>query len=144
MKNHFPMTALATMALILALTTFASAADMRDAMWARQRSSVKNVLCCFSHNAPASDYEQHIFGIASAEINLLAYQVSPKDSRLVSMLAKDLKFPVDFPLLGWLLLKKQLLTEAGVTLTANEPTSISPIEIISLDRRFTGSLLVRY
>jgi hypothetical protein len=144
MKKRFPAIGISTVVLILALTTLASAADMRDAMWKRQHAGVRGVLYCFSQGAPAGDYEPHIYSIASAEVNLLAYQVSPKDTRLVSRFAKDLKFPADYPVYGWRLLKELLTTEAGVTLTANEPQSGSTIEITPLDQRFTGSVQVRY
>jgi len=145
MKNRVLTTAIASVVLIITMATLATAGDMRDAMWQRQRLGMRGLLHCFASGAAASEYDQYAISIVSAEVNLMAYQVSPKDTRLVSRLAKDLKFPADYPLFAWRLLKDRLASEAGVSgIGAGGPSRSRSVEVVSIDRQFPGSLRVNY
>lgn len=89
---------------------------LKARMWERQETGIQGVLNCFKSDCPSTEYKDHLLQIVSAETNLIVYGVSPKDSRLVSPLASDVKSMADFPAFAYKLFKKRL----------NETTGFSP------------------
>lgn len=117
-------------ASILCFTGIAMAGEadyMISRMWERQEDGIYGLLQCFRSDCPPSDYKEHLVQIISAETNLMAYGISPKNQRLVSHLASDVKSISDFPVFAYRVFKKKL----------NELTGFSP----SPDGAFWGNKL---
>lgn len=107
------------MAVSICFAGLAGAEDnnyLKARMWERQETGIQGVLNCFKSDCPPAEYKDHLLQIVSAETNLIVYGVSPKDSRLVSPLASDVKSMADFPAFAYKLFKKRL----------NETTGFSP------------------
>lgn len=103
-------------AVSLCLAGAASAGDngyMISRMLERQSSGIDGVLVCFKNDCLASEYKEHLLKIVSAETNLIVFGVSPKDKRLVSNLASDVRTPADLAIFGYRLFKRRLLELTG-------------------------------
>ncbi len=86
---------------------------MMSRMWERQEAGIEGVIQCFKSDCQPSEYREHLFRIVSAETNLISYGISPKDRRLVSRLASDVKSIADFPVFGYRIFKKRLYGLTG-------------------------------
>lgn len=103
-------------AVSLCLAGAAVAGDngfMVSRMMERQSQGIDGVLACFKNDCLASDYKEHLLKIVSAETNLMVFGVSPKDKRLVSNLASDVRTPADLPIFGYRLFKRRLQELTG-------------------------------
>lgn len=145
MKRYLIITVLAMQTLLLVASAFAGEnGSMKGAMWQRQRSGVQGVIDCFRRGAPASEYEPHLFNIASAETNLMAYRISPKDPNLVSRFAEGVKTPADYPVFGWRLVKWQLERQSNVRLSADGPFRGKSFAVESATHRYPGTVAVKF
>lgn len=98
-------------ALSLFLASAALAGDddyLLKRMWTRQEAGIEGVLRCFRDDCPPDGYRDHLLQIVSSETNLMAYGVSPRDRRLVSGFASDVKSPADYPVFAYRLFKRRL------------------------------------
>lgn len=86
---------------------------MVSRMWTRQDSGIQGVLQCFRRDCPPAEYKEHLVQIVSAETNLMAYGISPRDQRLVSHLASDVKSISDFPVFAYRIFKEKLNEQTG-------------------------------
>jgi len=86
---------------------------MISRMWARQDSGIQGLLQCFKRDCAPAEYKEHALQIISAEINLMAYGISPKNQKLVSNLASDVKSTSDYPIFAYRVFKKKLKEVTG-------------------------------
>ena len=106
---------------VVASISFAGSAGAQDSnymrarMWERQENGIQGVLDCFKNDCPPVEYREYLLQIVSAETNLIVYGVSPKDERLVSPLASDVKSMADFPAFAYKLFKKRMRETTGFT-----------------------------
>lgn len=105
-------------AVSFCIASTASAGDngyMISRMWDRQSIGIDGVIACLKNDCQPMEYKEHLLMIVSAETNLLAYGVSPKDDRLVSRLASDVRSISDLPVFSYKLFKKRLYELTGFT-----------------------------
>jgi hypothetical protein len=90
---------------------------MISRMWERQEIGVQGLLQCFKRDCPPAEYKEPALQIISAEINLMAYGISPKNQRLISNLASDVKSTSDYPVFAYRVFKKKLRELTGFSLS---------------------------
>lgn len=103
-------------ASILCFEGMAMAGDadyMISRMWERQESGVQGLLQCFKRDCHPAEYKEPLVQIISSETNLMAYGISPKNQRLVSNMASDVKSTSDFPIFAYRVFKKKLKELTG-------------------------------
>lgn len=86
---------------------------MISRMWQRQEAGIEGVIQCFKNSCQPPEYKAQLLMIVSAETNLISYGISPKDRRLVSRLASDVRSMADFPAFAYRLFKKRLFDLTG-------------------------------
>ncbi len=81
-----------SLSLVLAFSSgaFASAKGrMIKRLWQRHQQGISHLIACWSSGGATVACKRYLEEIVSAEVGLLAYEISPKDPRLVCGMASD-------------------------------------------------------
>jgi len=116
------LTIIVTVNLCFTVTAIAGDENyMITRMWDRQKEGIEGVIQCFKNDCSPIGYKEHLLKIVSAESSLISYGVSPKDKRLVSHLATDVRSMSDFPIFAYRLFKKRLYEMTGFVPSPDGP-----------------------